>query len=96
MPPPLSFSPAPRFRETLIRTYKTADQYQHDVELLARDRWQVERVTRRPPSSGLGRLVNRTPIALVVRLRPEIMVTYTRAVTLPGTRPYHRKRWGTI
>jgi hypothetical protein len=96
MPPLLTSSPAPRFRETLVRTYKTTDQYQRDVEVLAGDRWQVAQVSRRPPSSGVGRLVGRTPIALVVRLRPELVVTYTRAVTPPGTRPRHRKQWGVI
>ncbi|CAA9564177.1 MAG: hypothetical protein AVDCRST_MAG33-1921 [uncultured Thermomicrobiales bacterium] len=78
--------PPPRYRETMVRVYRTTPLYVSDAESLARERWQVAAVDRRPRRSGLGRILCLPPIAMIVRPRPEIVVTYSRAVTAPGTR----------
>lgn len=78
--------PPPRYRETMVRVYRTTHLYIHDAESLARERWQVATVDRRPRRNGLGRILSLPPIAMVLHPRPEIVVTYSRAVRAPGTR----------
>jgi hypothetical protein len=65
--------------ETMVREYKSIDDYRADAQKLARNGWNVKSVETIDPRSGCMRIILLGGIgALVFRPKPRIVVTYER------------------
>ncbi len=66
--------------QTEVRVYKSNDEFRRDAEKAAKKGWTVQTVTERKPRAGCGRILTLGLLTLVRPPKPELVVTYVRAV----------------
>lgn len=75
----------PERAETMVRVYKKPDDFHKDAVKLAKDGWGVAHMMERRPRQGCARVVLMGFLfAFLFPPKPEIVVTYERAVLAKG------------
>lgn len=64
--------------ETLVLEYKSIEHFRKDAAKLAEIGWTVQSQTERTNNSGCGRCCTLGFVALILKPKPSIVVTYTR------------------
>jgi hypothetical protein len=77
--------------ETMVRTYKDTGDYQKDQKKLAKDGWMTTAMVERKPRAGVGRIITLGLVAAVRPPKPELVVTYQRAIADKAAKPQRSK-----
>ncbi len=64
--------------ETMVRQYKSTDDYRKDAQKLSRNGWTVKSVESVEQRAGCLRFFLIGPLSLIFKPKPRILVTYER------------------